>query len=372
MSDDGGSVEEIIIHYTAKVSRRETALIPFIFFDENSAEIPRRYLEPGTPSADALWRYRRILELLGARMASRPTESITIAGSASSDEPNPSELARKRAESIKRYLVENYKIDGKRIAIQGRDKASHPSNNAYAEGREENRRAEIVAGGTLLAPITTADTARSFTSPGIRYFTNVESEAGLSGWEIAMALNGNVLRRLSAPGDAPGQISDPFTPDELTALVIGRQKLTYSLSVTDTAGNHRTTESKSITFKVDTTVVDAPILRNGPVTFGESIYFDYNSADLRATARTSIKRIRESLPQGVRLMISGFADESGDVERNRTLSLQRAQVVAREFPGVTVEIEGMGESMVLFPNDTPDGRVYSRSVRITAIPLPSP
>jgi outer membrane protein OmpA-like peptidoglycan-associated protein len=64
------------------------------------------------------------------------------------------------------------------------------------------------------------------------------------------------------------------------------------------------------------------------------------------------------------LTITGFADEVGDPEYNKRLSLARARAVASALPGFTVNVEGAGEVGDVGTDLTPEQRYYARSVKI--------
>jgi OOP family OmpA-OmpF porin len=49
-----------------------------------------------------------------------------------------------RAEAVKQYLVDRYEIDPSRITTEGVGASQPIASNDTAEGREANRRAEIV------------------------------------------------------------------------------------------------------------------------------------------------------------------------------------------------------------------------------------
>lgn len=64
-------------------------------------------------------------------------------GSAASNK----ELAQQRAEAVRGWLVKNGKVDEGRISIHPIGEAQPASTNATSEGRQQNRRVEIVARG---------------------------------------------------------------------------------------------------------------------------------------------------------------------------------------------------------------------------------
>jgi outer membrane protein OmpA-like peptidoglycan-associated protein len=53
-------------------------------------------------------------------------------------------LAQERAENVKRYLVEHFAIVLERLLVQGYGASQPRVTNTSPEGREQNRRVEVV------------------------------------------------------------------------------------------------------------------------------------------------------------------------------------------------------------------------------------
>jgi len=364
-------VPQVQLTVNERIMTRETALLPYVFFPENSSVIARRYRRTSTPPAwnDPIGNYRRILDIVGERMKANPSARITLVGTTSNTgtEQNNLALATARAESVKSYLIELWRIDPSRVITQGRLLPTQPSNNSRSQGEEENRRVEIQADEMILAPIITGDTIRSFSSPGIRYAMTIDAEAGIADWAITMMIDGRRVRSLSGELTEQSRLSDQFTTSELERLSHGAP-LSYNLAVNDKNGTQITTGAQAINVRIDRRPMDAPIGADSTLSYGGAIIFDFNSAQLRADSREALARLRSRLPSSTRIAITGYADETGDVEYNRRLSLARARAVAAELSTFLPTINGAGEDTILYPNDTPEGRFYSRSVRITVLP----
>jgi OmpA-OmpF porin, OOP family len=54
------------------------------------------------------------------------------------------ELSRKRAQSVKDYLIQNHKIDAGRLSTQGFGDIKTMAKNDTEAGRAQNRRVELV------------------------------------------------------------------------------------------------------------------------------------------------------------------------------------------------------------------------------------
>ncbi len=87
-----------------------------------------------------------VLKSIAQALTENPTVKINIIGHTDSDgnaEKNL-ELSKKRAESVKRSLVEDFKIDASRIATDGKGASEPLKPNDSAENKAENRRVELI------------------------------------------------------------------------------------------------------------------------------------------------------------------------------------------------------------------------------------
>jgi len=74
------------------------------------------------------------------------------------------------------------------------------------------------------------------------------------------------------------------------------------------------------------------------------------------------------------IVVSGHTDNTGRVQLNQTLSLQRAEAVRNwmrdtgDVPESCFAVQGYGDSRPIASNDTPDGRARNRRVEISLVP----
>ncbi|MGR7464344.1 OmpA family protein [Klebsiella aerogenes] len=74
------------------------------------------------------------------------------------------------------------------------------------------------------------------------------------------------------------------------------------------------------------------------------------------------------------IVVSGHTDNTGSVQLNQTLSLQRAEAVRNwmrdtgDVPESCFAVRGYGDSRPIASNDTPDGRAHNRRVEISLVP----
>lgn len=74
------------------------------------------------------------------------------------------------------------------------------------------------------------------------------------------------------------------------------------------------------------------------------------------------------------IVVSGHTDNTGSVQLNQILSLQRAEAVRNwmrdtgDVPESCFAVQGYGDSRPIASNDTPDGRAHNRRVEISLVP----
>jgi len=116
----------------------------YVFFEEGSTTIPKRYvkmttmqaaafeleqLRTGDPkdqvgrSARQMKVYYNILNIIGYRLGQNPTVLVTLTGSSAGNGP---EMGKEYAESVKRYWVDVFGIKPIRITTEGRNQPPVP------------------------------------------------------------------------------------------------------------------------------------------------------------------------------------------------------------------------------------------------------
>lgn len=99
--------------------------------------------------------------------------------------------------------------------------------------------------------------------------------------------------------------------------------------------------------------------------------FDANKSDLKPEARPVIAKVAAMLQANPDLLLSvdGHTDNRGDPQRNKTLSLQRAQAVVRALVRAGVDqrrlnARGFGQEVPLTGNDDEEGRAQNQRVEL--------
>ncbi len=128
-------------------------------------------------------------------------------------------------------------------------------------------------------------------------------------------------------------------------------------------------------------VTDANGLQAVKVTFDSGILFATSSSTLQSSAKTSLTEFATNVLKkntDMDVAIQGYTDNQGwknstaaeSVQKNQTLSLQRAQAVSTYLTALGVStsqiksVEGLGESNPVADNTTAAGREQNRRVEI--------
>jgi len=384
----------------AKRRVRETfPLRNYVFFEAGSTEIPNRYValtkdqaasfkeeqlqevQPINMTGRSLRQmtvYYNILNILGDRMKRSPGTVISLSGAS---EKGP-EHGKARAETIKRYLVEVYGIEGSRITTEGRDKPRIPSETP---------------GGTKELALLRAGDRR----------VDIESNSP----EMMIQVGGGPHYMLK-PVQIVAVVEDPLDSQVLFDVVGAKEVLaSWSLEITDEQGKVQrfgpsTRDHESIsgnTILGDRSQGDYKVVMLGETKRGKSvrkessvhlvrreeplkeavrfsILFDFDKSKTIASYEKFLTDIVTPLiPDSGIVIIHGHTDIIGDEEYNDKLSNERAQdaqnIIERAISnsgkrGITFETFGFGENLQYAPFDNyfPEERFYNRAVIIDIVP----
>ncbi len=387
--DQAGVREQVTrIRAYEVLTRHRIPLVPALFFDRDSTSIPNRYMpheavdfpeedESGEPYDRIVETSRDLLRIAASRLREYPNAMLTLVGSVSGDE-DP-ELARRRAEAVRSYLITMLKADSTRLTVM-EGKGGFPSLRSGEEtedGRAENRRVELFSEEKgILAPVTTSQIVRNFTPPSIQMEPLYESEVGLLRWSITISHDDNVVARYTSDDTADlngtdfnWRISQARADSSLAPVVA-------EFLVVDSTGQMVSARSHLPFVLERRTHVVNP---NSAVTHDRErssfmlVGFGYNSAELNETNAGELEEIVATARGGEIITVTGYTDRIGDGKRNAGLSAERAEGVARALrellarKGIvpaTIETVGAGIDHDQFDNDLPEGRMLSRGVRV--------
>lgn len=373
------------------------SILPYVFFDSANGEIPERYIIFRSPEqrlgfsdttipGGTLEKHRQLLNVIGYRMRTHPDTRITIGGYNSSGQRVPEQpgenvnISRQRQQVVYDYLTNIWQIDPNRIELLPIREGAPPetSNPKVPEGREENRRAEIGSWDwQIMKPIIDVELRLVPVAGtlGIDLPADLPDSVRTRGM-IAVAHAGRESRMVIEWGSDPDSIplEDWYTGRGI-GLADTPSSFTASLVVQNENGEEfRSAETAIPSLNLPVRTDHGEALHPLRVAYYGLIRFRFDSDEAGPLNDRILKEyLYSEIRPGAEIRVIGYTDSRiGLPDRNYRLSRQRAATVAREIrknvPAADVASlieEGVGGTHPLFPETTPEGRFYNRTVIIT-------
>lgn len=361
-------------------SRQTRAILPYIFYAENESSIPEKYNKISSGETgnfqfnnllgkSPLESYYDVLNVIGLRLRQQSDAKITLTGTNNNlgPERNNTKLSRERAENIKNYFVEVWNIEPDRIKVEARGLPKVASNNKNPDGQEENRRVEISSDNfDITAPVFIVDTLLKIHPDAIKYLPNVNAEAGLAKWSITSSTGENtVMKILSGESNIPENL-EWYLATEGTRKRQFRDNLTTKFSAFDKMNNYKTVSLEQPVKVISVKDKRLNATKDTSLNVYNLILFDFDKSTLSPTNKQITDFIKSELTPDTEVTILGFTDRIGDEEYNLKLSTARAESTGKALGGHPYRVVGMGESKLIYDNDTPEGRFYCRTVIVEA------
>jgi len=359
-------------------STRIRPVLPYVFFNKSSAEIPARYVELNQDqrdvfaienfyNLDAMITYHHVLNIIGKRMQEDANATITLTGCVDNTdtELNNTALAQARVNAVRAYLVDKWGVPPSRVVTATRLLPEQASNSAELDGQAENRRVEIAASNdAILAPIMSRDTMRSFTPTGLRFAPSVSPRVPVKSWTIFVTADDRIVKTFHAGDPIPASV-DWRIEEAQFSIPADAEQLGYMLVARDSAGLVIPSETKKIPIEALTLakkkeggMADKAVDRYSLILFG------FDKSDLTPANAAFVNQIKSAIQPTSKVNVIGYTDRSGSDEYNQRLSQSRAVTVARALGLPESQATGVGERVPLYNNDSPEGRFYSRTVEV--------
>ncbi len=347
------SIDSVDLHLqTGNELRASIPLVNVVFFDQNSAVIPERYYKKADQvqqSDDAFEFHRAILFSVARIMSANPNATVTLeAATSGSDEHDGLSLATQRAQAVREALVAAG-VDASRISTRALLNPRIASNAEYAQGREENRRVDIILNN---APLQEYVATQKFAQLIGSYKQHVELEYFESG---EARVRSNVAKE------------EIYTKSESRRVEVN-QRLnkdngSFTLELNATA--------PPFLIARDEVALDLASLRRENIVlnlqaFDAILRFDYNSSEFSQANKELLRQLVEALPAGSTIEILGSADALGDEASNRQLSERRAASTESFIKSISGSKFKLASSVSTqkFDESRPEGRFLNRSIRI--------
>ncbi len=393
----------VVLRVQQTISRSVFPLLPYIFFDGVAGTaMPTRYamlkreetsafresklssaydLVPGEHS------YYHVLNIVGERLRRLPKATLTIHGCTDgfTAERDKADVAKARANVVMRYLREVWDIDASRLKLL--DNTLSPTTPSIplndADKQAENRRVELRSDvPEILEHITLIDTTRRVSPPTLRFRMLARHLDSVGAWKLTVRESGRIVKEFSGEGAVPPVLDWRVDERELAALHLNNdpndnasKALEYLLSYTLANGSAEVRSATDrIPLETRTESQIAKKSRTSSFFAGRQIerfnliLFDFAKSAMTAEQQPMMNLMKSRIKPQSSVRVDGFTDRTGEAEFNRKLSLQRALGVAQAL-GFSAEqqktnVMGYGSMLELYDNNVPEGRFYSRTVRV--------
>lgn len=364
------------------IANRLDPLLPYIFFEEGSGTIPERYIRLDKQhaqsfSVQSLYRdstlklYLNILNIIGKRLSDNPLATITLVG-CNADigaEKGQLTLSEQRAMSVRNYLWEVWNIDEKRVRMgrQGLpDKASTPKNEP--DKMAENRRVEIYSDNpNILEPIFIEKIDRTANPPAVRFHLRASSpDSPLSDWTLSSYQASARTQGFDRHGNGSvPQVIDWKLADNQTIAPQLDEEIRSELQVRDSAGSSVSVPGNNLKVAVRSIQKKRrEVTGNYENDRYSLILFDFNKTSIEGNNIAIVRFISSRIKKNSKVSITGYADRTGDAGYVRALSLRRANATRDAVQRADAATVGVGSDIILYDNNLPEGRFYSRAVVI--------
>jgi outer membrane protein OmpA-like peptidoglycan-associated protein len=361
----------------------------YVFFDEGSNEIPKRYVRMTTNQAAAfkleqlrtsdpkdnegrsarqMKVYYNIINIVGYRMVQDPKSVITLSGSSAGSGP---EMGKEYAESVKRYLVDVFAIKPIRITTEGRNQPMQPSElpggkNYLTMLREGDRRVDITSNTpALLVPLQIEVVQVDPLDSRILFNVKSDKKQPLTSWNVDVTDENGATQHFG-----------PYTRNQESisgnTILGNNQKGKYKFIVTG-----KTPEGLSVRKESMINLVRNEEPMEEALRF--SILFGFDEQRVLSNyEKFLIEEVAPHIMNNGKVIIHGHTDIIGGSEYNMNLSQQRAKDIMDILQkatfdagktGVTYDVIafGMDAENAPFGNKLPEERFYNRTVIIDIV-----
>lgn len=375
---DGTRSSTIQLNVTEVIERNVKPLLPAVFFAEDAVRIPQSYQsitdtaafrERDLHAMSALEAHHHVLNVIGKRMQQYPDATVTITGCRSMvrAEAQDTGIARQRAEAVRAYLEYTWGIAPSRLMVQARGLPAVPSSEEGEDGMAENRRVEIAGDDRIVGSIWTVDTTRDVAPARVYITPRVVAPRGVARWKYEVKHGYTLMeeKRIGQELTVPDTVVWDVAERAADILDTSWTSVNLSFAFADSTETWTTSDEVELAIEYERSQQRGDTTRDrAEVDRFSIIAFDFNSADLNQRTRSLLDRIAPFVTSGADVSITGLTDRIGSTERNSALSLERARAVADYLSVSDATVRGLGNSTVLYDNDLPEGRFYSRTVLI--------
>ncbi len=215
----------------------------------------------------------------------------------------------------------------------------------------------------ILRPVSLREVIIKATPPIVEIVPTIISDSGLVKWTVDVEQSLRPLRNFNGTSMPLGilqwNLAEKPMPELETPVQI-ELKAQDKIGMTTTARQSLKVQQLTLKKKRYELHDDKKIERFA------LIVFDFNSATLNPANQRIVDDIKSRIQPDSKVIIAGFADRSGELTYNQNLALRRCQEVknALGLAEGQVTLDPVGSKELLYDNESPQGRSYSRTVQI--------
>jgi outer membrane protein OmpA-like peptidoglycan-associated protein len=389
---DENGIEQPLIQLKVEqyVAQQMYPLMNYIFFEQGAGDLQEKYRRINTAdtadydeqkfyNTNMLKIYYDILNVIGKRLKKFPKAKITLTGCNNNvgTEVGNIPLSFRRANIVKRYWIDTWGVDSTRIAIRARNLPEKPTMSRDSLGIEENRRVEFTSDSwEIMKPVLVNDTIGIPMTPLVRFKMNAKADNGIAQSKLDVYQGTRTLKTFTVPGKPDdildwSPVLDWETASDQSAVPKTEDELKFTFEVTDNKGEKVRPTGSIPVEQITVAKKKEAGTKDKEVAIFRLILFDFNSPAVGPTNGTIVKQfVLPKLKPGTKIQVTGFTDKLGNPDVNMRLSGARAKSVADYIKWPNTAWKGVGGTRPIYPNDTPEGRIYSRSVEVRCeIPL---
>lgn len=367
-------------------------LLNYVFFDKGATDISDKYLlfdestmafkssfTDTTIEGGTMDKYYNILNIFGFRLNEFPDTKITITGcndGTTPEEKNKKEtLSKDRATNVYNYLKDVWGISEDRMTLEWRNLPKNNAKPSDEEHHEENRRVELVSESwDIMKPVFEVQ-KKLYPQPESMEWvmTNGLQDELIDSKRIEISRAGqqwNLFEGIAV--DENSYNWDWRNMDRRLPGANDTDAFTAKLVITTKAGTE--CESEPVTIPVFfASSSDRRIQASEQYTDEKYslVLFPFNSY----AAGPLNDRIMKDYVYGrvfasSNVQVMGHTDRTGTAAGNEKLSKNRANTIYKGINAKTkkkyasLTSDGVGEEDPLYTNDTPEGRMYNRTVQV--------
>ncbi|MCL2039603.1 MAG: OmpA family protein [Bacteroidetes bacterium] len=360
------------------------AFLPIVYFEDGSAELSKtkqNLIQKDDIASfnyqgqqDVFSLYYNMLNVLGQRMRRFANARIDIMGFSSgvNEDAKNKNISSQRANAVKDYLVNVWGVSSDRIKTSlGTPPKRNPAATqlSYNDVVEESQRVLIQTNDLdLILPIVITDLEKKATPEEVIFELVADAEEGIKNYNLTLKQDANNLREFADAGGNVEKLNTTKTWKVLDAPIpLLEANVNAVFNVTDDA-NQKSSSSQNVTVRQITVrnkkAIDSMDIK---IERYSLCLFEFDKATSTPIHRRVLSDIRYSIKPNSKLYINGYADRVGDKQHNMDLATRRMEVVNDALnPDKKLDaiLEAIGNTILLYDNDTPEGRAFSRTVKI--------